>query len=80
MEEVYTPEEINSMFSAMDDSVNLLNNLITAGEHDEDIDDAVDRNYRHLEIMLAKDHIASDERDKTSYTDAIADSKTFLGL
>jgi|SaaInl85LU_5_DNA_1037374.scaffolds.fasta_scaffold25168_2 hypothetical protein len=80
MDETYTLEEINAMFSAMDDSVNLLNELITAGEHSEDIDDTVDRNYRHLEIMLAKDHIASDERDKTSYTDVIADSKTFLGL
>lgn len=80
MEETYTIEEINAMFSAMDDSVSLLNELITAGTHSEEIDDTVDRNYRHLEIMLAKDHISSDERDKTSYTDAIADSKTFLGL
>ena len=80
MDETYTAEEINAMFSAMGDSVTLLNELITAGAHSEDIDDTVDRNYRHLEIMLAKDHIASDDRDKTVYTDAIADSKTFLGL
>lgn len=80
MEETYTPEEINKMFSAMDDSVNLLNELITAGDHSEEIDDSVDRNYRHIEIMLAKDYISSDERDKTVYTDIIATSKTFLGL
>lgn len=80
MEETYTPEEINKMFSAMDDSVNLLNELITAGDHSEEIDDSVDRNYRHIEIMLAKDYISSDERDKTVYTDIIAASKTFLGL
>ena len=80
MDETYTAEEINAMFSAMGDSVTLLNELVTAGTHSDDIDDTVDRNYRHLEIMLAKDHISDDDRDKTSYTDAITDSKTFLGL
>lgn len=80
MEETYTAAEINAMFSAMDDSVNLLNDLIDAGEHSTDIDDTVDRNYRHIEIMLAKEYISSDDRDKTVYTDIIAESKTFLGL
>lgn len=80
MDETYTAEEINAMFSAMDDSVTLLNELITAAEHSDDIDDSVDRNYRHLEIMLAKDHISDDTRDKSAYTDVIASSRTFLGL
>lgn len=80
MEETYTAEEINAMFSAMDDSVTLVSELVSAGTHSEEIDDTVDRNYRHLEIMLAKDHISADERDKTAYTDCIASAKTFLGL
>lgn len=80
MEETYTVEEINAMFSAMDDSVTLVSELVSAGTHSEEIDDTVDRNYRHLEIMLAKDHISADERDKTAYTDCIASAKTFLGL
>lgn len=80
MDETYTAEEINAMFSAMDDSVTLVNELVTAGVHTDDIDDTVDRNYRHLEIMLAKDHISDDTRDKSSYTDCISSAQTFLGV
>lgn len=80
MEETYTAEEINAMFSAMDDSVSLVDSLVAADTHSEEIDDTVDRNYRHIEIMLAKDHISADDRDKTAYTDCVASAKTFLGL
>ena len=59
MDEI-TTEEIAQHYSAMADSVTLINDII-AGDAMADDDAAdkqgcVDRNVEHLEIMLAKDY------------------------
>jgi hypothetical protein len=48
-----TPEETARHYSAMMDSVNLINSLVPT----EDVDDldTLDRNVRHLEQMLLND-------------------------
>ena len=58
MDEI-TAEEIAQHYSAMGDSVDLINAIIagTAMADDDAADkqDCVDRNVEHLEIMVAKD-------------------------
>lgn len=78
MSEELTAEEINQHFSAMDDSVNLINDTIADDTRALEIyDDAsgvkamVKRNTDHLEIQLDKDWAKSDSRNKSSYTNAI---------
>lgn len=48
-----TPEEIASHYSAMMDSVNLINSLVPTQE--TEALDTLDRNVRHLELMLRND-------------------------
>ena len=59
MTDTPTAEDIAQHYTAMGHSVDLINRII-AGDEDEDTEaadrqDAVDRNVRHLEIMVAKD-------------------------
>jgi hypothetical protein len=53
MPDTPTPEETARHYSAMMDSVNLINSLVPT----EDVDDldTLDRNVRHLEHMLLND-------------------------
>jgi hypothetical protein len=48
-----TPEEIARHYSAMLDSVNLINELVPTADVDDL--DTLDRNVRHLEQMLLND-------------------------
>lgn len=48
-----TPEQIARHYSAMLDSVNLINALIPT--QDAEVLDTLDRNVRHLEMMSAND-------------------------
>ena len=63
MDEI-TTEEIAQHYSAMGDSVTLINDIIAGNAFaDEDADtkqDCVDRNVEHLEIMVAKDYWTSE--------------------
>ncbi len=57
-ERVITPEEIAQHYSALGDSVDLINEYRASppdGLTAEEVTDAIDRNVRHIEIMLAKD-------------------------
>ena len=80
-DEVLTAEEIAKHYSAMGDSVNLINGIIDGTEMEdaeqEDKNDCVDRNVRHLEIMVAKDFWTSE--DMTDANSAISAGKTYLG-
>lgn len=77
------------------DSVNLINGINTdaaseatvAGLTQAQINDVVDRNVRHLEIILAYEpqhdeddtpDVVGSSADKTPYTDAIATGKAYL--
>ena len=68
-----TVEEIAQHYSAMGDSVSLINGIIAgtemADESAEDKQDCVDRNVAHLEIMVAKDYWT--DEDMTAVNSAI---------
>lgn len=53
--EVPTIEEIAQHYSAMIDSVNLINEVVSSGDTDEESLDCIARNKEHLELMVAKD-------------------------
>lgn len=78
MDEI-TAEEIAQHYSAMGDSVTLINDII-AGDAmaDEDADTkqgCVDRNVEHLEIMVAQDYWTSE--DMTAVNAAIVAGKAY---
>jgi hypothetical protein len=85
MDEELTAEEIAAHFSAMDDSVNLINDTI-ADDTDalemyrsaEEVKLMMKRNTDHLEIQLVKDWATEDSRDKSSYTDAITTGVNYI--
>lgn len=66
--------------SAMGDSVWLINKLITENNHTQQVHDTVDRNVRHLEIMLGKPDIQNFGTDLTSFQTAITDGKAFIAV
>ncbi len=73
MDEI-TAEEIAQHYTAMGHSVDLINAII-AGDHDEDMNaderqDCINRNVKHLEIMVAKDFWT--DEDMTASNAAIA--------
>ena len=76
---------VTEVLTAATDSVTLIN-AINDGTHDvtnmtqEEINDMVQRNVDHLEIILAytDPDVAGDSSDKSSYTDAIATGKTYI--
>jgi hypothetical protein len=53
LDEFPSAEQIARHYSAMMDSVNLINSLVPT--HDADALDMLDRNVRHLEQMLLND-------------------------
>lgn len=69
MDEI-TAEQIAQHYSAMGDSVDLLNAGQPEDMSDEDWADCVDRNVRHLQIMVAKDFWTNE--DMTAVNAAIA--------
>ena len=80
MENEITAEEIAKHYSAMGDSVDLINGIIDgsmmADDTQEDKNDCVDRNVRHLEIMVAKDFWTTE--DMTSANSAITAGKNYI--
>ena len=85
-------QTVEQVLTAATDSVTLINN-INSGTHDvegmtqEEINDMVQRNVEHLELILAYEpsdeddetpDVAGDSSDKSSYTDAIATGKAYI--
>ena len=77
MSDVKTAEDITQDYTAMGDSVELINGIIDgskmADESAADRQSAVDRNVEHLELMVAKDYWTSE--DMTAANSAIAAGK-----
>ena len=69
MDEI-TAEQIAQHYSAMGDSVDLLNAGQPEDMSDAEWADCVDRNVRHLQIMVAKDFWT--DEDMTAVNAAIA--------
>jgi hypothetical protein len=69
-----TAEQIAQNYSAMGDSVALINDVIAgnamANDGASDRQDCVDRNTQHLELMVAKDYWTSE--DMTAVNTAIS--------
>ena len=65
-----TTEEIAQHYSAMLDSVNLINGGQPEGMEDDEWADCVSRNKEHLELMVAKDYWT--DEDMTAVNAAIA--------
>lgn len=79
--EELTPEQkVQRQISAMGDSVWLINKLINENNHSENIHDTIDRNVRHLEIMLAKSEIQNSGSSLTSFQTAVTDGKAFIAV
>jgi len=81
-----TADEIAAHFSAMDDSVSLINATI-ADDTDAiaaDLDGAagvklmITRNTDHLEIQAAKDWYSESSLSKTVYTNAVTAGKAYV--
>lgn len=80
LKEVSIEEQLSNRISAMDDSVWLINKLITEDVHTEDIHDNIDRNVRHLELMLSREDVKTSSYNLTSFENAITDGKAFIAV
>ena len=78
-------QTVEQVLTAATDSVTLINN-INSGTHDvgnmtqEEINDMVQRNVDHLELILAytEPDVVGDSSDKSSYTTAITTGKAYI--
>jgi hypothetical protein len=78
-------QTVTEVLTAATDSVTLID-AIDGGTHDvggmtqEEINDMVQRNVDHLELILAytDPDVAGDASDKSSYTDAITTGKAYI--
>ena len=62
--DVKTEEEIAQDYSAMQDSVNLIDEMRTnppVDMTDEEVADCISRNVEHLELMVAKDYWTNED-------------------
>jgi len=79
-----TAAEIDAHFSAMSDSVSLINAIVAddsealVNQTAAEVKATVTRNTDHLELQLATDWAIADNRSKTSYTDAITAGKAYV--
>jgi len=76
--------DVTQILSAATDSVSLINS-INDGSWDapldmeqSEINDMVQRNVDHLEIILAYEEVVADSSDKSSYTDAISTGNAYI--
>mgnify|MGYP006266682495 CR=1 FL=1 len=77
--EELTPEQkLDRQYSAMGDSVDLINRLIAEGKHTQQAHDTIERNVKHLELMLGKDLIKNSNKDLKPSQDAVAAGNTFI--
>jgi len=80
MNEEITSAEIQQHYSAMGDSVDLINGIIDgslmADDTQEDKNDCVDRNVRHIQIMLAKDFWTTEDLQPAN--DAVTAGQNYL--
>jgi len=85
MADELTAEEIAQHFSAMDDSVNLINATIAddtealaVNGSAADVKLMVTRNTAHLEIQAATDWYSESSLSKTAYTNAVTAGKAYV--
>jgi len=75
--------DVTQILSAATDSVSLING-VNDGSWDtglmeqSEINDMVQRNVEHLEVILAYEEVVADASDKTSYTSAVTTGKAYI--
>jgi len=75
--------DVTQILSAATDSVDLINGVNDGswnveGLEQSEINDMVQRNVEHLEIILAYEEVVADSSDKSSYTDAVSTGKAYI--
>ena len=75
--------DVTQILSAATDSVDLINGVNDGswnvdGMEQSEINDMVQRNVDHLEIILAYEEVVADDSDKTSYSDAISTGNAYI--
>ena len=75
--------DVTQILSAATDSVDLINGVNDGswdveGMEQSEINDMVQRNVDHLEIILAYEEVVADDSDKTSYSDAISIGNAYI--
>ena len=85
MPDTPTEAEIAAHFSAMDDSVTLINETVADDTealllhgNDAEVKLMVTRNTDHLEIQAAKDWYIASSKSKTPYTGAVTAGKAYV--
>ena len=80
-----TADEIAAHFSAMDDSVTLINatvaddtNALSQFGTAAEVKLMVTRNTDHLEVQAAKDWYSDSSKSKTPYTNAVTAGKAYV--
>ena len=78
-------QTVSEVLTAATDSVTLINEVNAGtwnveGMEQSEINDMVQRNVDHLELVLAytDPDVAGSSEDKTSYTDAISTGKSYI--
>jgi hypothetical protein len=82
---IIEPKTVSSVLTAATDSVTLINEVNAGtwnveGMEQSEINDMVQRNVDHLELVLAytDPDVAGSSDDKTSYEDAISTGKSYI--
>ena len=85
VEQLTEEEQIAAHFSAMDDSVNLINATVADDTESKQIYGSaaevklmITRNTDHLELQAAKDWYSDSSKSKTTYTDAVTAGKAYV--
>ena len=74
---------VTEILTAATDSVSLINGVDAGtwsveGMEQSEINDMVQRNVDHLEIILAYEEVVADDSDKSSYNDAISTGNAYI--
>jgi hypothetical protein len=69
--------DIDKTFSALDDSVNLINSETEKENDSDEINNRVWANWKHIEIMLEKDFVKESGRDLSLYVSAVEKGSDF---
>jgi len=74
---------VDDILNAADDSVSLINGVNAgtwevSGLEQSEINDMVQRNVDHLNIVLAYEEVVADSRDKSSYTGAVSTGNAYI--
>ena len=70
--------DVEQDIKALGDSVTVIDEMLAIDDPTEDDLDTLDRNVRHIEIMLAKDHIQNSGEDLTVFEDAVGRGREVL--